>query len=445
MLFAEVGERAVEIAKKAGIEQTEAYILNAKALSIEISKQQVEDLKFSNEKGMGIRVISQGKMGFAYTAEFSIQAIKNTVQESINNLKYSAIDTDNVLPNPDLNYPSLDLFDPSIELVSLEDKINLAKRIELAACSYDPRIKKTEKSIYQDVDVETVLVNSQGIAVNYKSNHCGAYAWLVAEEDGDVQTGSGMDFTKRLNLLNPEAAGKEAARKAVQMLKARSVRTKRVPLIFDPYVLTNFLGLFSSAVTAEAVQKGKSVLAGRLGQKIVSELVTIIDDGSMPKGLASAIADGEGVPTSKTTVIDGGKLESFLYNTYTAQKEGRKSTGNAVRGGFSSTPEVGTTNFYLDKGDICPEELIRSVREGFYVTEVMGMHTANPISGDFSIGASGLWIENGELGYPVRGAAIAGNILELFNTVEAVGTNLRFFGSLGAPTVLFGKMMVSGK
>jgi PmbA protein len=441
----EIAEKAVNTAKKMGIEQAEAYVQDAKSLTIEVSKQQVEDLKFSNKRGIGVRVIKQGKMGFAYTTDLSLEGIENVVKESIIVLNYSTEDEYNTMPGVIQDYLDLDLYDDSIQLISLEKKIDLAKQIEIAALEYDRRIKKTEKSVYQDAELEVALVNSLGIHAHYKSNYCGGYAWLIAEQDGDVQSGTGMNFTKKLEDLNPKNIGLEAAQKAVRMLNAKSVKTKRVPLIFDSYVVTNFLDLFASAVNAESVQKGKSLLSGKLGQKIVSEQITIIDDGLMPNGLATSIIDGEGVVPSKTVVIDKGRLISFLHNTYTAAKDGTKSTGNAVRGGFITTPEVGTTNFYLAEGTKNQEEIIQSINEGFYVTEIMGMHTANPISGDFSLGASGLWISKGEFSYPVRGVAIAGNVLELFNSVESIGNDLRFFGSIGAPTVLFGKVTVSGK
>ncbi|MDP3050193.1 MAG: metallopeptidase TldD-related protein, partial [Eubacteriales bacterium] len=189
---------------------------------------------------------------------------------------------------------------------------------------------------------------------------------------------------------------------------------------------------------------GRSLFAGRMGERVASDLVTIVDDGTLPGGINSGPCDGEGVPTSRTVVIEHGVLTSFLHNTYTAAKDGLVSTGNGVRGSFKGSPEVGTTNFYLSPGKTEREQLLEELDSGLLVTEVMGMHTANPISGDFSVGASGLWVENGRVSHPVRGMAIAGNITDLLMKIDAVGSDLQFFGGKGAPTVRVRQMMVTG-
>ncbi|MEG3070470.1 MAG: metallopeptidase TldD-related protein [Candidatus Syntrophopropionicum ammoniitolerans] len=192
------------------------------------------------------------------------------------------------------------------------------------------------------------------------------------------------------------------------------------------------MGIISSALTAEAVQKGRSLFAGKLGNRVAADVVTLIDDGTLEGGIGSAPFDGEGVPTGRTVLIDRGVLQQYLYNTYTAAKDGVHSTGNGVRGTFM-TPEVGVTNLFIEAGQTPVAELFQDVASGLYVTEVMGMHTANPISGDFSVGVAGLLIENGEITAPVRGMAIGGNIIELFNNIDAVGDDLQFFGSRGCP------------
>jgi PmbA protein len=204
------------------------------------------------------------------------------------------------------------------------------------------------------------------------------------------------------------------------------------------------LEVTAPSLTAEAVQKGKSLFANKMGQDIAASELNIIDDGHKKGAIISSPFDGEGVSTQKTILVENGILKSYLHNTYTAKKDGVSSTGNAKRGSYKSTPEVGTTNFYIDKGNITKDELIKNVEKGFYITEVMGMHTANPISGDFSVGASGIWIENGEFTKPVRGVAIAGNIKELLKSVEAVADDLTFFIGIGSPTLRIAKMTVSG-
>ena len=244
-----------------------------------------------------------------------------------------------------------------------------------------------------------------------------------------------INYTRKLNKLDPQAVGIEAAEDACRLLGAKSIETTTAVLVLSPYITTNFFSVLMPALSADAVQKGRSLFKGKLGQKVVSPLINIIDDGQLQDGIATSPVDGEGVQTQQTDIIIDGVLQGYLYNTYTAMKDNVASTGNGVRGSFKNMPEVGPTNLYLSSGDVNCQQLFHDIKDGFYVTSVMGMHTANPVSGDFSVGAAGLWIKNGQLSQPVRGVAIAGNILELFSKVDGVANDLRFFGAFGAPTI----------
>ncbi|MGI6227501.1 MAG: TldD/PmbA family protein, partial [Peptococcales bacterium] len=287
-------------------------------------------------------------------------------------------------------------------------------------------------------------MNSLGLKGYYQGAYCGGYGLVVAEDNGENQTGFGMQYNLKYCTLNPEKIGKEAGERAVRLLGAKSVPSQKATLILEPYIATNFLGIISPALSAEAADKGKSFLKDKLNKKVASNLLTLIDDGQMPGRILSAPFDGEGVPTSKTTLVEEGVLKSYLHNTYTAHKAGLQSTGNGIRGSYKSTPEIGTTNFYLEKGTLDPQQMIKEVEKGLYVTDVMGMHTANPISGDFSLGASGIWIEKGELKYPVRGIAIAGNIEQLLENIDGVGNDLTFFVGKGSPTIRINNISISG-
>ncbi|MCX7781036.1 MAG: TldD/PmbA family protein, partial [Negativicutes bacterium] len=245
--------------------------------------------------------------------------------------------------------------------------------------------------------------------------------------------------------LSPAHVGREAAAQALMLLGGRSVRTMKATLVLSPYVATNFLSVLAAAFSADAVQKGKSMLQDRLGQQVASSAVTVIDDGTLLNGIATAPFDGEGVLSARKELISGGKLLGFLHNSLTAARCGTVSTGNGVRNSFKSVTEVGPTNLFICAGDTAPQDIIRAVDNGFYVTAVMGLHMANPISGDFSLGAAGVWIENGELTHAVRGVAIAGNMLDLLGKVKAVGSDLTFFGSKGAPTLRIEEIMISGE
>ena len=442
--YLDLAQQLVETALRHGAEEAETYINMSQELDIEVNNQQVETMKVSQDKGIGLRVIKEGRLGFVYSSDFSPERIEGVVKQAIANGEKTTSDKYNRLPVNIGKLKELEFNNQTLENVSVEDKIQLAKRIEQAAKGYDKRVKNTRTSSYQEAKYTVCLANSNGIASTYTGSYCGGYSYLVAEQDGESQTGFGLQYSLNYHEIDPEKIGQQAAKKAVQMLGAITINTQKANIILDPYIATNFLGLIGPALTGEAVLKGKSLFANKKGQKVAADEVCIIDDGCKIGGIMSAPFDGEGVPTSKTTLIQDGALKGFLHNTYTAANMGEQSTGNAVRNSFKSTPEVGTTNFYINSGKTSRKKLIDEVNKGFYITEVMGMHTANPISGDFSLGAAGIWIENGEFTKPVRGVAIAGNILELLQAVEVVGDDLTFFVGKGSPTLRIGEMVISG-
>lgn len=444
--FLDLARAGIEKAGAEGVDSAESYLSHSREIEIEVRDGRIETIKSAEERGLGLRVFRDGRIGFAYSTDLSVPGLERLAREAAANAAQTVEDRFHRLPGPSASYPALDLFDPAIPGTAIETKVELARRMERAAREYDPRIKIIESATYQDGEVEVGLVNTEGLASHYRAAVCGLHISLTAQgDDGESQTGFAMDFRRRLGELNPEAVGREAAERAVRMLGARTPSSGQVPAVLDPFVVVSLLGVLAPSLTGEAVQKGRSLFAGKIGRPVASPLVTIVDDGTHPSGIRSAPFDGEGVPTGRTVLIENGVLKGFLHNTYTAAKDGKvRSTGNGVRGSFKGTPEVGTTNFFLQPGETDPQEIIAGTPCGFYVMEVMGMHTANPISGDFSVGASGLWIEDGRLAYPVRGAAIAGNIRDLLAAVDAVGRDLRFFGGTGAPTVRVSKLAVSG-
>jgi PmbA protein len=441
--YLDLAARVVEMAAGKGA-VAEAYISAGENLSIEVRNQEVEALTTARDQGLGLRVIADQRVGFAFTTDFSPPALELCVEQALANARMATPDEHNCLPARYPGYPQLDLFDPEITTTPVEKKIELVREIERQARAYDPRVKITESCSYNDSRYMVVLVNSQGITAAYHAAYCGASTFVVAVENEESQTGFGLAYSLQYKNIDPAKIGREGAARAVRMLGAKRVNTQRAAVVFDPYVATNFLGVIAPALAADAVQKGKSLFRGRVGQQVAAPVVNIIDDGRRPDGIASSPFDGEGVPTQHTVLVEKGILKCYLHNTYTAARDGVKSTGNGARGSFKTTPEVGTTNFYIEAGSRTPEDIIKEISRGLYVTEVMGMHTANPISGDFSVGASGLWIENGELTRPVRGVAIAGNIIGLLEGIDAVGNDLTFFGATGAPTVRIASMTISG-
>ncbi|MCL6610087.1 MAG: TldD/PmbA family protein [Peptococcaceae bacterium] len=439
-----LGSLALDSARRKGADMAEVYLSNNRELFIEVRDGRVETMKLAGERGLGLRLMKGNRVGFAYTSDLNPESVREAVDQALVNAASTAEDPFRVMPGPAPRYPELDLYDRRIIDTPVEEKIVLAGVMEEAARKHDPRIKIIEGSSYTDAETEITLMNSLGVDLSYRGAYCGLYISLVAVQGEESQTGFALNYSLKYGDLDAGATGREAAVRAVRMLGAKTVPSQKVPVLLEPYVATGFLGLLAPALTAEAVQKGRSLFAGKVGRKVASDRVSITDDGSLPGGIASASFDGEGVPTSRTELVSGGVLRGFLHNTYTASKEGVKSTGNGVRGSFKSTPEVGATNFFIDGGAEDPGDMIAGLKKGFYVTEVLGMHTANPISGDFSLGAAGLMIENGRIAYPVRGVALAGNIIEMMKKIEGVGNDLTFFGGRGAPTILIGEMALSG-
>lgn len=437
-------ERIVEIGKEIGADNTEAYVYWHKDLSIQIRSKEVESLKSAEERGVGIRILKDGKRGFAYTSDMKENSIKKTVQKALDNSQENEPDEALSFPLPAVEYPELDLYDPEIAQVSVDKKIEIAKEIEVKTLQQDKRIKQLERAVFEDREYRITIANGHGLAQSYHGSSCGAFAYAIGDQDGEQQTGFGMDYAKRFRDLNIDEVAKEAAWRATQLLGAKSHKSQKATIVFDPYIATSFLGLIAPGLSADAVQKGRSLFTGKMDQQVASLEFSLVDDGCLPQGIASAPFDDEGVPTSETILINDGKLNSYLYDTYTAKKEGTVSTGNGIRGSFKGGPHVGTTNLFIKPGKISRTELLGDIKNGFYVLEVMGMHTANPITGDFSLGAAGLWIEDGQLTYGVREVAIAGNILDLLQHIDGVADDLRFFGGTGSPTLRIAQMMVSG-
>ncbi|MEN6461956.1 MAG: TldD/PmbA family protein [Syntrophomonas sp.] len=443
-LLKKAGEKALALAARKNI-AAEAFVLYDRELCIEVVNGQVENLKEAEEMGLGLRVFNQGKMGFAYSSDLSDDAIKEVVNNAVAISAYTSADEFNLLPQGKFVYPSIHTYDDKIAATGLEEKIEMARELERIARNFDRRITVVERAGYEDSEFASVVINSEGIYAFGKGNYSGIYISLVAEEDNDAQNGFAVMVKKNIDELVVADVGKEAAGRAVRSLKAKHIGSARIPCIMEPYVVTRFLGIISQLVNADAVQKGKSMLAEKQGQIVAASVFNLVDDATYPGGIASFPFDGEGIAAQRNVVIENGILKSYLYDTYTAAKAGVKSTGNGQRDSFRSLPSVGTTNFMVNPGSIAPDKLISQIEKGFYITDVMGMHTANPISGDFSVGAAGIMIENGQLTFPVRGVTISGNLGAFLQDIEAVGNDLRFYGGTGAPTIRLKSLSIGGE
>jgi PmbA protein len=427
-----------------GADEAEVFVRSTKGLSVEIKDQEVDSLKSSSGFGYSLRVICGKRLGFAYSTDPAATA--SVIREAMAGAQFSDFDPHLELPAAD-GASDVNVYDPVIAGISEDDAIRKVILLEKAVFAEDPRIVRTRKASGSFGYSEVTIANSKGVNASYQATFCSGQVSAIAEENGESQIGGEYDASCILNDVSFDAIGSGAARKALQLLGSRKIEGRRAAVILDNSVTVDFLGIIASSLSSEAVQKGKSLLAGRIGQRVVSPKITVIDNGLLPGKVGSGPVDDEGVPCREKLLIREGILLTYLYNTYTAKKEGVLSTGNASRAGFSSLPSVGTTNLYLEASSpdraIGLPGMIGSLDKGLYVVDAMGVHTANPVSGDFSIGVSGLWIEAGQVKYAVKEAVIAGNILNLFEKVEAIGDDIRFYGGVGAPSLFIPDVDIS--
>jgi len=430
-------------ALKSGADLAEIFIVKSDSNKIDVLDQKIESFDKISDQGMGIRVIKDKRLGFSYTADFDPHSIDQTISKAIASAENTPQDEFNVLPEHKES-EKLNIYDKEINATPIEKKIKIAMEIEKIARSFDKRIKKTEKSSYSDGESEVILVNSNGLDISYMSNVCGGSVEVIAEAEGLAEAGFGMDYVTKIKDLDPQKIGIEAGKRASELLGAKTIPSQKLSLIFDPVVGMQFLGAIASLFSSDSVQKGKSLFKGKIGKAVGSKILTIIDNGRLENAVGSSPFDGEGVPTQETKLIEEGILKAYLYNCYTGAKDKVRSTGNGHRGSFKGLPEVSSSNLYIEAGSSSPEDIIKNVKKGLLLKRVMGMHTVNPISGDFSVGAQGILIEGGKETYPVRGITIAGNLIEMLEKFEEIGNDLRFIGSIGSPTFLIPDISVSG-
>jgi PmbA protein len=441
-------ELAVELAQEAvryGASAAEVVIRQHTNFSVGVRLGEVEKLQESADKGFGLRLLLDGKQASVSGSDFSRDAITSLIQEAIELVKATSPDDSAGLPEKAefaTSFEDLDLFDEEIEKLSTEDKIALSLKAEEAARQVSPLIVNFEGGGFDASSGSLILANSLGFAGEYRGSSCSLATVPVAADNGRMQRDYWYDVRRKFSDMDSaEEIGRIAAERTLRKLNARPVTTQSIPIVLEPNIAASIVGNIFQAVSGESIFRKASFLVGQLGERVANEKVTIIDDGRIPKGLGSRPFDAEGLPTRKTVVIQGGVLESYLLDTYTARKLGMKSTGNASRGLIGS-PGVDAGNIYLQPGEYSQDEIIRTVSKGLLVTELLGFGV-NIVTGDYSRSASGIWIENGELQFPVQGVTIAGNLKEMLNSIEMIGNDLDFRGSTVSPTILIGSMMVS--
>ncbi len=444
MEYKDLVEQLVKKCLEKGADGAEVLIQTERNLSIEVRNGEIETLEEASSKGVGFRVFAEGKTAFSSCNDFSEEALDNAISGAIAFAANLTSDENNVLPE-DLGITQVEgLYDQQLSQVSMDKKIEMAKTVEKLAMK-DPRITKSAGARYGEGEGEIFLANSNGLSKSKKTSSVFLGVSVVAEK-GDQKSSGGEYCSRRhfADLKSLEEIAEKAARDAYEMLDPQMVKTQKAPVIFDPDVARAILGGILAAIDGERVLQGASFLRGSLDKKISSELVTLIDDGTRPKGLGSTPFDGEGVPTQKRIIVDKGVLKGFMYNTIVAKRAGVKSTGNASRGGYRSLPEIGPHNFYMEAGQSTPEEIVRSTQKGLLLKGVTG-YGINPVNGNFSGGASGFWIENGKIAFPVKGLTIAGTADSILNGIDMVGNDLDLNRTIAAPTMRIQSMQIGGK
>lgn len=395
-------------------------------------------------QGAGFRVFVDGRMGFSHCNDFSDRSLEDTISRAIAFAKLSSPDENNVLTD-NKEVTSVDgLFDAGISTISMEKKISMALELEKLAMK-DPRITKSSGAGYGEGESEIFIANSNGILKSYKSSGCSLGVSVVAEK-GD-QKNTGGEYCSRVffsDLVSLEEIASIASQRAWELLDPVMIKTQRAAVIFDPDVARSLLGGILSAINGERVLQGASFLKDHLNKQFASSLLTMIDDGTRQKGLGSAPFDGEGVPTMKNILVQNGILKGFIYNTRVAKRAGVKSTGNASRGGFTSLPGIGTHNVYLEPGKHSKAEILANTKKGLLLKEVTG-YGIDTVSGNFSGGASGFWVENGEIVSPVKGVTIAGKAFDILNGIDMMGNDIDMNQTFASPTFRVAEMQIGGK
>ena len=442
-----LAQDVVKRALDAGASDAECTISEGEEFSANVRMREIENLKEAGSRAAGLRILIGKKTGSSYTSDLSREGIAQMVKSAIELADITTEDPHAGLPDAG-ELGSIDgdlgMFSPDVEALATEIKIDAAKRAEDSALSADPRIVNSEGASFDNHVGRHIFANSRGFTGWYRSSYCSLSAVPLARDGDSMERDYWYTMARGFaGLEAPEEVGRTAARRVLRRLNPVKVETQKVPVVFEPRTARSLLDNLFDAVHGMSVYRHESFLAGRLGEKVAAGDLTIVDDGTLRGLFGTSPFDDEGVPSRRTVVIERGVLKSYLLNTYAARKLGMKTTANASRG-ITGNAGIGHGNFFIEKGVQTPEQIIAAIPNGFYVTELMGFGV-NIVTGDYSRGAAGLWIRNGELAFAVSEVTIAGNLKDMLLGLETIGSDLEFRSSIAAPTLKIGEMTVGGK
>lgn len=437
---------AVKRALAAGATDAECTISEGEEFSVQVRLGEVETLKQAASRGMGLRILRGQNTGSSYTSDLSAEGVKTLVAQAIELAGVTSADPFASLADAGEfgSIPGdLKMYSQDVETLEAPVKIDIARRAEEAALRFDTRIGNSDGGSFDSHLGRRIFANSRGFAGEYRSSYCSLSATAVAKLGEQMERDYWYHSSRRFaDLEQAEDVGRIAAERTLRRLGAVKVPTQKVPVIFEARAARSMMGHIFEAIEGRSVYRQSTFLAGKLGEKVAGPAITVIDDGTIPGLFGTQPFDDEGIPTRRTPVIEDGVLKNYLLNTYSARKLGMKTTGNASRG-VTGNAGVGHGNFYLQAGSRTAAELIASVKNGFYVTELIGSGV-NIATGDYSRGAAGLWIQNGELAFAVSEVTIASTLPEMLMSMEP-GSDLEFRGSVASPTLLIGEMTVGGR
>jgi PmbA protein len=442
-------EKAIEVAsqclKKEKLDAFEVFAVAEDSLVIEVRRQMLENFNRSRGRGLAVRIVRDGRMGFATTTDTSDASVHKAVSQAVEAMECVGVSEEAVIPAKQGSVQSIeDGVKRELTKISDDDKIAVAMALESAAISTDNRISYVQHPRYEERTREVWVANSTGVYENSKRGIAVCELKVVAADGDESQGAFDFSFSPCFDSLDARKLAKHAASLALKKLGGKQVEGGRKRVIIENGAASEMVKLIAQSFFADNVQRGKSIIQEKLGQSVYSPLVTIVDDGLLPGGYGSFSFDAEGVPKRRTMMVQEGEVTSWLYDGARAARAGVESTGNCVRDDLRRPPAIGVGNCFLKSGSNSMTEMLGMVADGVYVTDLLGTHTANPISGDFSFGAEGFVVTGGVKGDPVRGITLAGNVHDLFKQIACVGDDLRFMGSYGSPSVLVDGLMLGG-